>query len=69
MEDVSKLARVVMAAVAAIVMGYMSRERIRKAGGELEGDGIALAGIIVGVSNIILYGAVLLLIIVAAVSS
>jgi len=59
----------ILAAVAAIVMGYMSRERIRKAGGELEGDGIALAGIIVGVSNIILYGAVLLLIIVAAVSS
>lgn len=57
-----------VAAVAAIVTGFVSRERIRKSGGELTGDGLALAGILVGVSNVVFYTAILLIFILSAVS-
>jgi hypothetical protein len=55
-------------AVAAITMGSVSRERIRKSDGELEGDGMALAGILVGVANVVLSVAILLLIVIAVLS-
>ena len=47
-------------AVAAIVIGFVSRERIRKSEGLLEGNGLALAGILVGVLNLVLCVAILL---------
>lgn len=57
------------AAVAAIAVGYASRERIRKSEGALEGDGLALAGILVGMFNVALIMALLLLVVVAILSS
>jgi ribosomal protein L40E len=50
-------------AIAAIVTGFMSRERIRGSGGELEGEGMALAGILVGTANLLLLVVVLLVIV------
>ena len=50
-------------AIAAIVTGFMSRERIRESGGELEGAGMAAAGILVGVANLVLLMVLLLVII------
>ncbi len=41
-------------AVAAIALGFASRQRIREANGSLEGEGLALAGIIVGIFNVAL---------------
>ncbi len=57
-----------IAAIAAIATGSASRERIRKSEGRLEGDGLALAGILVGVLNLVLCLVVLLLIIAAVIS-
>ena len=52
-------------AVAAIVIGFVSRERIRKSEGLLEGNGLALAGILVGVLNLVLCVAILLAVLLA----
>jgi hypothetical protein len=41
-------------AVAAIILGYMSRDRIRRSRGSLEGEGLAVAGIVMGIVNIVL---------------
>ncbi len=41
-------------AVAAIVTGYVSRERIRASEGRLGGSGLALAGILAGAGNLVL---------------
>jgi hypothetical protein len=55
-------------AVAAITMGFVSRERIRKSEGELDGDGIALAGILVGLANVVLIVAVMLIALIVVLS-
>ena len=47
-------------AVAAIAMGFVSRERIRNSEGGLDGNGLALAGILLGVLNLVLWVAILL---------
>jgi hypothetical protein len=47
-------------AVAAIATGFASRERIRNSEGCLEGNGLALAGILLGVLNLVLWVAILL---------
>ncbi|MDI6829730.1 MAG: DUF4190 domain-containing protein [Actinomycetota bacterium] len=51
-------------AVAAIALGFVSRQRIREGGGSLEGAGLALAGIIVGVINVALCLGVFMLLVV-----
>ncbi len=51
-------------AVAAIALGFVSRQRIREGRGSLEGAGLALAGIIVGVINIALCLGLFMLIVV-----
>jgi hypothetical protein len=56
-------------AVAAIATGFVSRERIRTSGGKLEGDSYALAGILVGLLNVVLCVAVLLIVLFAALPS
>ena len=41
-------------AVAAIILGYAARDRIRRSEGALEGDGLATAGIVIGIINVVL---------------
>lgn len=41
-------------AVAAIILGYAARDRIRSSKGTLEGEGLATAGIVIGVINVVL---------------
>jgi Domain of unknown function (DUF4190) len=47
-------------AVAAIVTGFVSRERIRNSVGGMEGNGLALAGILLGTFNVVLCLGILL---------
>jgi len=42
------------AAIAAVVLGHVSRSQIRKSGGRLKGSGLALAGLILGYSWVVL---------------
>ena len=56
-------------AVAAIALGYVSRQRIREAHGSLEGNGLALAGILVGILNVALCLGFLVLILVIAANA
>jgi hypothetical protein len=51
--------------IAAIPMGFISRKRIRQSGGALQGEGLALAGAIVGI--VATAGYVLLFILIIAV--
>ncbi|MGZ4704138.1 MAG: DUF4190 domain-containing protein [Acidimicrobiales bacterium] len=53
--------------IAAIPMGFISRKRIRQSGGALQGEGLALAGAIVGI--VATAGYLLLLVLVVASSS
>ena len=46
-------------AVVAIALGYAARERIRNSGGTLEGGGLAIAGILLGIANMVLSVAVI----------
>jgi hypothetical protein len=41
-------------AIVAIVTGHVARGEIRRANGELEGDGLAVAGLVLGWANIAL---------------
>jgi cytochrome c biogenesis protein CcdA len=41
-------------AVAAIILGYAARDRIRRSKGMLEGEGLATAGIVIGIINVVL---------------
>jgi hypothetical protein len=41
-------------AVAAVILGYMSRDRIRRSNGMRNGEGLATAGIVMGIINIVL---------------
>ena len=43
-----------IAGLAAIICGHMARTEIRRAGGALEGDGLAVAGLVLGWINVIL---------------
>ncbi len=61
-----------LGAVAAIITGHMARKEIRASGGRMEGDGLALGGLITGYSNLLLScvaGAIFLAIIAAAAAS
>jgi len=50
-------------AIAAIVLGHLSLSQIRKSGGRLQGDGLAIAGLVLGY-----FGAVPVLLIIAAIA-
>ena len=39
--------------IAAVVMGFMGRKQIRESGGRETGDGLALAGIIIGFVGVV----------------
>ena len=52
-----------LGALAAIVLGHIARSEIRNAGGTMEGDGMAIAGLVLGYLQI----AIVLLVIVAVV--
>lgn len=60
-----------LCAILAIVFGYMARKNIEESGGVLEGDGFAVAGIILGWVNIgvVALVAIIFIIIAVAVSS
>jgi hypothetical protein len=47
------------AAVGAVVLGHMARGQIRRSGGRLKGDGISLAGLILGYAGIVFFPLVL----------
>ncbi len=49
-----------LAAIVAIVSGHMARAEIRRSQGALQGDGLALAGLILGYGNLLLMVAVVL---------
>jgi hypothetical protein len=53
--------------IAAIPMGFISRKRIRESGGALQGEGLALAGAIIGI--VATAGYLLLLVLIVAVDS
>jgi hypothetical protein len=55
-------------AMAAIVLGYLSRDRIRKSEGRLEGESLALAGVILGVINVVLVAVLIVAIVVITVA-
>ncbi|KAA2285505.1 DUF4190 domain-containing protein [Arenimonas fontis] len=50
----------VLASLVAVVTGHMARSEIRRANGAIEGDGMALAGLILGWINLGLVVAVIL---------
>ncbi len=50
----------VIAAIIAIVAGHMARGEIRRSHGAINGDGLALAGLILGYVNILLGVAIIL---------
>jgi hypothetical protein len=53
-------------AVAAIILGYAARDRIRRSKGTLEGEGLATAGIVIGVINVVLVLGLLTVIVVVS---
>ncbi len=55
-------------AIAAIILGIMSRDRIRKSAGNLDGEGLAITGLILGIINVALIAAVFILILVIALA-
>jgi hypothetical protein len=57
----------IFATAAAIPMGFISRKRIRESGGALTGEGLALAGAIVGI--VATTGYLMLIMVVIATSS
>jgi Domain of unknown function (DUF4190) len=48
-------------AIAAIILGVMSRDRIRKNPGNLEGEGLALTGLILGIVNVVIIAAIFII--------
>jgi hypothetical protein len=44
-----------LSAIPAIILGHMARSRIRESNGQLKGDGMALAGLILGYVSIVLF--------------
>jgi hypothetical protein len=54
----------VIGAIVAIVLGHMARAEIQRSNGMLEGDGLAVAGLVLGWTHIVLMiGAVLIAIV------
>ena len=49
------------AAIAAVVFGHISRGEIRRSGGKLKGDGLALAGLILGYIGVAAIAAILVI--------
>ena len=45
----------IVAAIIAIVTGHMARSEIKNSNGTIGGDGLALAGLILGYSNLVLF--------------
>src|SRR5690606_41682228 len=50
----------VLASLVAVITGHIARSEIRRSAGSIDGDGIALAGLILGWSNLGLAAAVVL---------
>ncbi|HLU14186.1 MAG TPA: DUF4190 domain-containing protein [Arenimonas sp.] len=50
----------VLASLVAVITGHMARSEIRRSAGSIDGDGIALAGLILGWINLGLAAAVIL---------
>ncbi len=50
----------------AIVTGHMAKQEIRQSEGELGGDGIATAGLVIGYACVVVFGLLILLAIVLA---
>jgi Domain of unknown function (DUF4190) len=55
-------------AVAALILGFMARDRIRKDPAGLEGEGFATAGIIIGLLNVIIVVAVFIVLVILSIS-
>ena len=53
-------------AIAAIILGHMSRSEIRRSGGRLQGDGLAIAGLVMGYGSFVL--AIPIVLIIAAIA-
>ena len=56
----------VAGAIVAIICGHLARGEIRRAHGQLEGDGLAIAGLVLGYVQLA-FGVVLLLFAIAAI--
>jgi len=58
----------IIGSIAGVVVGFFARRKIRESGGLLSGDGLALAGILIGLVNIgfFLGGIVLVIVMVAS---
>jgi hypothetical protein len=50
----------VLASLVAVITGHMARSEIRRSAGSIDGDGIALAGLILGWINLGLAAAIIL---------
>lgn len=44
----------IVGAIAAVITGHMARKEIREKPSELEGDGLAIAGLVTGYANLVL---------------
>lgn len=55
----------ILGSIAGLIMGFIARGKIRDSNGRLKGDGMALAGIIVGGVGIVLFIAWIVLVVVA----
>lgn len=53
----------VIGAIVAIITGHMARSEIRRSGGAIEGDGMAVAGLVLGYVSLLLGLAVLFFVI------
>lgn len=53
----------VVAALVAVVCGHLARSEIRREPGRLDGDGLAVAGLVLGYANLALAAAVLLMVV------
>jgi hypothetical protein len=53
----------VIGAIVAIITGHMARSEIRRSGGAIEGDGLAVAGLVLGYVSLLLGLAVLFFVI------
>jgi type II secretory pathway pseudopilin PulG len=58
----------ILASIPAVILGHMSRTAIRKSMGRLTGDGIALAGLIMGYISLAFFGFIAVILIVATIA-
>lgn len=56
-----------IAAILAIIFGYMAKRNIRESNGALQGEGFATAGIILGFVNLAVFLLVVIIIIIVAI--